>query len=76
VDAVSHGLQVVIPREAVGDRDAEAHRRSLADIDLKYGDVAGEADVVEWLSGDRLRTPRQPLAVRGAAAADDGVEGS
>lgn len=76
VDAVSHGLQVVVPREAVGDRDADAHRRNLTDIDLKYGDVTSEAEVAEWLSGDRLRTPREPLAVRGAGAADDGVQGA
>jgi maleamate amidohydrolase len=51
VDAVSHGFNVIVPREAVGDRFSDAHRQSLADIDLKYGDVTGVAEVAEWLGG-------------------------
>jgi len=49
VDAVSHGLQVAVPREAVGDRFEDAHEQSLADIDLKYGDVVPLDDVLDWL---------------------------
>ena len=49
IDAVSHGFQVVVPREAVGDRSAEAHEQNLVDIDLKYGDVVPETTVLEWL---------------------------
>jgi len=51
VDAVSHGLQVAVPREAVGDRFVDAHEQSLADIDLKYGDVVPLEAVVDWLRG-------------------------
>jgi nicotinamidase-related amidase len=51
VDAVSHGFQVLIPREAVGDRSPEAHRQNLTDIDVKYGDVVSEAEALDWLSG-------------------------
>ena len=51
VDAVSHGFQVIVPREAVGDRSPEAHRQSLADIDLKYGDVVSEEEAARWLAG-------------------------
>jgi nicotinamidase-related amidase len=57
VDAVSHGLQVTVPREAVGDRFQDAHERSLADIDLKYGDVVAEREVVRWLAGLAGREP-------------------
>jgi nicotinamidase-related amidase len=45
VDAVQYGYRVLVPREAVADRAADAHRASLLDIDAKYGDVIsiGEA---------------------------------
>ena len=49
VDAVSHGFNVVIPREAVGDRFEDAHRQSLADMDLKYADVVSVDEVRSWL---------------------------
>jgi nicotinamidase-related amidase len=39
VDALQHGYRVVVPREAVGDRNAAAHEANLYDIDAKYGDV-------------------------------------
>jgi nicotinamidase-related amidase len=50
VDAVSHGFQVTLPREAIGDRFADAHAQSMADMDLKYADVVSEADTLSWLS--------------------------
>jgi len=50
IDAVSHGFQVVVPREAVGDRSPSAHEQNLVDIDLKYGDVVPEASVLDWLA--------------------------
>src|SRR6185437_2011984 len=49
VDALQHGYRVVVPREAVGDRNAEAHEANLYDIDAKYGDVLPVADVLEHL---------------------------
>jgi nicotinamidase-related amidase len=39
VDALQHGYRVVVPREAVGDRNPAAHEANLYDIDTKYGDV-------------------------------------
>jgi nicotinamidase-related amidase len=39
VDALQHGYRTVVPREAVGDRNADAHEANLYDIDAKYGDV-------------------------------------
>ena len=49
VDALQHGYRVVVPREAVGDRNAAAHEASLYDIDAKYGDVVALADACAYL---------------------------
>ena len=47
VDALQHGYRVVVPREAVGDRNLAAHEANLYDIDAKYGDVLALEDVLE-----------------------------
>jgi nicotinamidase-related amidase len=39
VDALQHDFRVLLPEQACGDRDADAHRASLRDLDLKYADV-------------------------------------
>jgi len=49
VDALQHGYRVVVPREAVGDRNLAAHEANLYDIDAKYGDVLALEDVLEHL---------------------------
>ena len=49
LDALQHGYRVVVPREAVGDRNSAAHEANLYDIDTKYGDVVSVDDVVEHL---------------------------
>ena len=49
LDALQHGYRVVVPREAVGDRNQAAHEANLYDIDAKYGDVVSVDDVVEHL---------------------------
>ena len=49
VDAIQHGYRPVVPREAVGDRNAEAHTANLYDIDTKYGDVVSVDDVLAHL---------------------------
>jgi maleamate amidohydrolase len=49
VDALQHGYRVVVPREAVGDRDPAAHEQALSDIDAKYGDVVPVAQLVASL---------------------------
>jgi maleamate amidohydrolase len=46
VDALQHGYRVVVPREAVGDRNQAAHDANLYDIDAKYGDVVPVAEVL------------------------------
>lgn len=39
VDGLQNDYKVVIPREAVGDRNEEAHRANLFDLNAKYADV-------------------------------------
>jgi nicotinamidase-related amidase len=49
VDALQHGYRVVVPRDAVGDRNPAAHEANLYDIDTKYGDVVMTDDVIAHL---------------------------
>lgn len=58
VDALQHGYRPVVPREAVGDRNAAAHDAALYDIDLKYGDVVSLdecLDALETLAATHAR---------------------
>ena len=49
VDALQHGFRPVVPREAVGDRNPDAHEANLYDIDAKYGDVVAVGDALAYL---------------------------
>lgn len=49
VDALQYGYRPVVPREAVGDRNRDAHEANLYDIDAKYGDVVPVEEVLEYL---------------------------
>jgi len=49
VDALQHGFRPVVPREAVGDRNPDAHAANLYDMDTKYADVVSLAEVLEHL---------------------------
>jgi maleamate amidohydrolase len=49
VDALQYGFRPVVPSEAVGDRNPDAHEANLYDIDAKYGDVVSAEDVLEYL---------------------------
>lgn len=51
LDALQHDFIPVVVREACGDRDARPHEAALFDLDNKYADVVGEADVVDWWAG-------------------------
>ena len=46
VDGLQHDYQVVVPREAVGDRNQEAHEANLFDLHAKYVDVWSVAEVI------------------------------
>jgi nicotinamidase-related amidase len=50
LDAMQHGYRVVVPREAVGDRNAEAHEANLYDLDTKYADVVSIEEVLSELA--------------------------
>ncbi len=39
VDALQHNYRVLVPEQAVGDRDADAHHANLKDMGVKYADV-------------------------------------
>ncbi len=46
VDGLQYDYRVVVPREAVGDRNANAHEANLFDLHAKYADVNSLADVI------------------------------
>ena len=49
VDGLQNGYRVVVPREAVGDRDIDAHNANLYDLNAKYADVISVDDVIAQL---------------------------
>lgn len=49
VDGLQYDYPVVVPREAVGDRNRAAHTANLHDLNAKYVDVLGVADVLAYL---------------------------
>jgi nicotinamidase-related amidase len=50
LDALQHGYRVLVPREAVGDRNPDAHEANLYDLDTKYADVVSVEDVLAELA--------------------------
>ena len=49
VDAIQHGFIPIVVADAVGDRDDAVHRASLYDLQAKYAEVMGSADVIAYL---------------------------
>lgn len=49
VDGLQHNYRVVVPREAVGDRNAGAHEANLFDLNAKYVDVLGLDETLRLL---------------------------
>lgn len=49
LDALQHEFRVLLPEQAVGDRDAEAHRANLRDLQIKYADVRDLEDCLALL---------------------------
>jgi nicotinamidase-related amidase len=45
LDGLQYDFPVVVPREAVGDRNADAHEANLFDMNAKYADVVGLEDL-------------------------------
>jgi len=50
VDALQYGFRPVVPTEAVGDRNPDAHDANLYDIDAKYGDVVPVHKTLAYLA--------------------------
>ena len=50
LDGLQHDYSVVIPREAVGDRNPQAHEANLFDLHAKYADVVSVDEVLAWAS--------------------------
>ena len=50
VDVLQNGYRLVVPREAVGDRNPAAHEQALYDIDAKYGDVVPLAEALALIA--------------------------
>ncbi len=65
VDALQYGFRPVVPREAVGDRNPDAHEANLYDIDAKYGDVVPVRETLEYLGGGRRGTRALSTDARG-----------
>lgn len=51
VDGFSHGYRLLIPHDAVGDREIDSHNAALHDLQVKYGEVVSTDDVVAYLEG-------------------------
>jgi nicotinamidase-related amidase len=49
VDGLQHDYRVVVPRQAVGDRNPQAHQASLFDLNAKYADVLDLEEVLAQL---------------------------
>jgi maleamate amidohydrolase len=49
VDGLQHDYRVVIPAEAVGDRNDDAHRANLFDLNAKYADVLNLEEVLKLI---------------------------
>jgi maleamate amidohydrolase len=49
VDALQYGFRPVVPSETVGDRNPDAHKANLYDIDAKYGDVVPDRETLDYL---------------------------
>lgn len=50
VDSLQYDYRTIVPVEAVGDRDAEAHEANLKDLGIKYVDVLSLDETVQLLS--------------------------
>ena len=50
LDGMQNEYPVVVPREAVGDRNSEAHEANLHDMNAKYADVMSKDGVLSYVS--------------------------
>ena len=50
VDSLSHGYRTIVPVETCADKLASYHWANLTDLQLKYADVVGVAEVDAWFA--------------------------
>jgi nicotinamidase-related amidase len=50
VESLSRGYRTIVPEECVADKHESYHFANLTDLQLKYADVVGVAEVVDWLN--------------------------
>jgi nicotinamidase-related amidase len=50
VESLSHGFRTIVPEECVADKHESYHFANLTDLLLKYADVVGAQDVLDWLA--------------------------
>jgi maleamate amidohydrolase len=50
VDGLQNNYRVVVPKEAVGDRNPDAHQANLFDLNAKYADVLSLEEVLATLA--------------------------
>lgn len=55
VDSLSHGYRTIVPEECVADKHESYHFANLTDLQLKYADVVGVAEVKAWFGGRHAR---------------------
>lgn len=53
LDALQHGFAPFVVREACGDRHSGPHEANLFDLQAKYAEVIGEADVIRLMQENR-----------------------
>ena len=50
VDSLSRGYRTIVPEECVADKHESYHFANLTDLAIKYADVMGVDEVLDWLS--------------------------
>ena len=50
VESLSRGYRTIVPEECVADKHESYHYANLTDLQLKYADVVGVAEVEAWLA--------------------------
>ncbi len=52
VESLSRGYRTIVPEECVADKHESYHYANLTDLSLKYADVVGVQEVLNWLRGE------------------------
>jgi len=55
VESLSHGYRTIVAEECVADKHESYHFANLTDLQLKYADVVGVAEVKEWFEARHAR---------------------